>query len=112
MLPAPAPTAVIKQTDIPGLLAAFRISHYPVVVRTTRMIQGGGFGDQVRNPNTWTVYFLVDNVWALLESARGLRREWTSLDRLEAWLREQGFPYFWVRNDIEPAGEQPPKSPA
>ncbi len=33
-------------------------------------------------------------------------------DRLEAWLREQGFPYFWVRNDIEPAGEQPPKSPA
>lgn len=104
MLPAPAPVAVIRQHEIAPLLAAYRISHYPVVVRAPRLVQGGGFGDQVSRPNTWTVYFLVDNQWAQLESARGLRREWSNLDRLEAWLREQGFTYFWVRNDIEPAG--------
>ncbi|WP_093095172.1 hypothetical protein [Shimia aestuarii] len=102
MLPAPSPTASIRQSDIQPLLAAYRITHYPVVVRAPRMVQGGGFGDQVSKPNTWTVYFLVDNVWVQLESARGLRREWSSLDRLETWLREQGFGFFWVRNDIEP----------
>ncbi|MCV2881576.1 hypothetical protein [Actibacterium sp. XHP0104] len=112
MLPAPAPVAVIKQTDIPGLLASYRITHYPVIARVPRMTQGGGFGDQVRNPNTWTVYFLVDNVWAQLESARGLRREWSSLDRLESWLREQGFSYFWVRNDVDPIGEIEQGGPA
>jgi hypothetical protein len=104
MLPAPAPTIAIRQPDIAALLAAYRITHYPVVVRVPRLVQGGGFGDQAKNPNTWTVYFLVDNQWAYIESARGLRREWGSLDRLEIWLREQGFSYFWVRNDLEPIG--------
>jgi|GEM_PF-1442999 len=104
MLPAPAPTCVIRQTDIPALLASFRITHYPIVVRTRRLVQGGGFGDQHKNPYTWTVFFLVGTEWAQLESARGLRREWSSLDRLEAWLREQGFAYFWIRNDIDPIG--------
>lgn len=104
MFPAPTPTTSIRQTDIPGLLTAYRITHYPVVVRAPRQVQGGGFGDQIKKPNTWTVYFLVDNQWVYLESARGLRREWSSLDRLESWLREQGFSYFWVRNDIDAVG--------
>lgn len=101
MLPAPVPTSVIQQNNIPELLSGFRITHYPVIVRVPRSLKGGGFGDQLKNPNTWTVYFLVDGYWAQLESARGLRREWSSLDRLESWLRDQGFSYFWVRNDIE-----------
>ncbi|WP_372886583.1 hypothetical protein [Shimia sp.] len=109
MLPPPVPSTAIRQPDIPQLLAGFRITHYPVIVRTPRLVKGGGFGDQLKNPNTWTVYFLVDGVWAYLESARGLRREWSSLDRLEVWLREQGFSYFWVRNDLDPVGPETPE---
>ncbi len=101
MLPEPSPAVAIRQNDIATLLATHRISHYPVIARTERQVQGGGFGDQEKNPNTWTVYFLVDNQWAHVESARGHRREWGSLDRLEVWLRDQGFRYFWVRNDLE-----------
>lgn len=104
MLPAPSPVISIRQPDLPVLLAAYRITHYPVIVRTKRLVQGGGFGDQDKNPLTWTVYFLIDGQWAQLESARGLRREWGSLDRLETWLRGQGFGYFWVRNDIDSIG--------
>ena len=102
MLPAQEPNTSVRQNDLPELLATYRITHYPVGVRTERHVQGGGFGDQEKNPNTWTVYFLVDNSWVYVESARGLRREWGSLDRLETWLREQGFRYFWVRNDLDP----------
>ncbi len=61
----------------------------------------GGFADQNRRPNTWTVYFLVEGEWAQVLSASGLRREWDSLDRLESWLRSMSFRFFWVRNDIE-----------
>ena len=104
MLPAPIPSGSIRQVDLATLIATFRITQYPVVVRVRRTIQGGGFGDQDRNPFTWTVFFLVDNQWMTLESARGLRREWSSLDRLETWLRDQGLGYFWVRNDIDPIG--------
>lgn len=104
MLPAPIPSGSIRQVDLATLIATFRITQYPVVVRVRRTIQGGGFGDQDRNPFTWTVFFLVDNQWMTLESARGLRREWSNLDRLETWLRDQGFGYFWVRNDIDPIG--------
>jgi len=108
MLPAPEPTTAIRQNDIPAFLATYRITHYPVIVRTSRQVQGGGFGDQEKNPNTWTVYFLVDNQWAHIESARGHRREWGNLDRLESWLRDQGFRYFWVRNDIDPVAPSIP----
>jgi hypothetical protein len=39
-------------------------------------------------------------------SARGAGREWNSLDRLERWLREQGFRAWTVRNDLEPVGQR------
>ncbi len=87
------------------LIATYRITQYPTVVRVRRTIQGGGFGDQDRNPYTWTVFFLVDNLWMSLESARGMPREWSSLDRLEVWLRQKGFAFFWVRNDIDAVNE-------
>ncbi len=106
----PAPTSTIRQGDLPTLMTEERIADYPVAVRTVREVAGGGFANNDRHPNTWTVYFLVDGQWALVESARGLRREWSSLDRLEKWLRSFGFRFFWVRNDIdpvEPTGEGP-----
>lgn len=105
MLKSPTPTGVIRQSDIPGLIDSQRITQYPTVVRVRRTKQGGGFGDQDRNPYTWTVFFLVDGLWMSLESARGMPLEWGSLDRLEIWLRGKGFAFFWVRNDIDLVGE-------
>ena len=99
----PNPTLAIRQSDLPTLLAAGRLGDYPVAARTARELAAGGFADQARHPYAWTVHFLVDGAWAQVESARGHRREWTSLDRLEKWLRAQGFRWFWVRNDVEPA---------
>ena len=96
------PSRVIRQTDLLRLAQNGMISDYPVAVRTPREVMGGGFADQSRHPNTWTVYFLVEGQWAQLLSARGLRREWASLDRLEIWLRSMSFRFFWVRNDIDP----------
>ncbi|SLN44521.1 hypothetical protein ROA7450_02151 [Roseovarius albus] len=110
----PAPTSTIRQGDLPGLMLEDRIADYPVAVRTVREVAGGGFANNDRYPNTWTVYFLVDGQWALVESARGLRREWSSLDRLEKWLLSFGFRFFWVRNDIDPvapAGDGPMGGP-
>ena len=98
------PTATIRQSDIEKLRAQYRINDMPVAIRTERNVAAGGFADASRNPNTWTAYLFVDGQWAQIESARGLRREWTSLDRLERWLRSMGFRAFAVRNDIEPAG--------
>ena len=105
MLPSPVPTGTIRQTDIAELIASYRITQYPTVVRVRRTTQGGGFGNQDRNPFTWTVFFLVDGQWMSLVSARGIARQWGSLDKLEIWLRGQGFAFFWVRNDIDAVGE-------
>ncbi|AKO96101.1 MAG: hypothetical protein RID15_10800 [Marinovum algicola] len=102
MQETPAPTFTIRQNDLADLASQKRIGDYPVAVRSAREVLGGGFADQSKHPNTWTVYFLVDDQWALVESARGLRREWASLDRLEKWLRGMGFRFFYVRNDIDP----------
>lgn len=101
---APPPTAIaeVKQSDLAQLIHSYRLTAYPAIVRVRRETLGGGFGDQARFPNTWAVYFLIDDQWVELRSERGLRREWSSLDRLERWLLSQGFRYFWVRNDIEP----------
>jgi hypothetical protein len=106
MQETPAPTFTIRQNDLADLSAQHRLGDYPVAVRTAREVLGGGFADQSKHPNTWTVYFLVDGQWALVESARGLRREWSSLDRLEKWLRGMGFRFFWVRNDIDPVDNE------
>ncbi|MFA3917014.1 hypothetical protein [Ruegeria hyattellae] len=101
MSDAPFPAFTIRQSDLASLVAESRLGDYPVAVRTTREVVSGGFANHSAYPNTWTVYFLVDGQWALVESTRGLRREWSSLDRLEKWLRRCGFRFFWVRNDID-----------
>ena len=109
---APIPTFTIRQSDISICNVEGRIGDYPVVVRTARALTAGGFADHDRFPNTWTVYFLVDGQWAIVESARGLRREWSSLDKLEKWLRMLGFRFFCVRNDVDPvdSGGDGPKA--
>ncbi len=101
MSEAPLSAFTIRQHDLATLAAEHRIGDYPVAVRAPREVVSGGFANHSAHPNTWTVYFLVDGQWALMESTRGLRREWTSLDRLERWLRNCGFRFFWVRNDID-----------
>lgn len=111
----PLPTFTIRQNELLRLAAEHRLGDYPVAVRTAREIASGGFADQTKHPNTWTVYFLVDGQWALVLSARGLRREWSSLDRIEKWLRSFGFRYFWIRNDIDEAegsGDGPMGTPS
>jgi len=50
------------------------------------------------------VVVYVDGYEARIHSARGSGREWNSLDRLEHWLRAQGFHYWLTRNDLEPVG--------
>ena len=46
----------------------------------------------------------VDGQPCRVYNARGAGREWNSIDRLAGWLREQGFWYWWTRNDLEPIG--------
>ncbi len=94
----------ITQADIAHLRAQERLGEYAVVYRVLRQNMGGGFGDQDRHPYAWAVLVYVDSQVARLHSARGAGREWNSLDRLEKWLREQGFWYWWTRNDLEPLG--------
>jgi hypothetical protein len=65
---------------------------------------GGGFGDQQRHPFAWGVLVYVDLQVARIYSARGLPREWSDLTRLEKWMRDQGFWYWWMRNDLESLG--------
>ncbi len=99
------PTIAITQAEIPGLQSSLRITAYPVIVRVARQQLGGGFGDHSRRPYTWTVMLQVDGQWAEVVSARGSVREWGSLDRLERWLRSQGFRYSWLQNELEPSEE-------
>jgi len=97
-------TMTITQAEIPFLREAARLGEFAVVYRVARTQAGGGFGDQERHPFAWGVLVYVDGQLARIYSARGLAREWTGLDRLEKWLRDQGFWYWWTRNDLEPLG--------
>ena len=97
-------TMTITQADLPYLRDAGRLGEYAVVYRLHRNQKGGGFGNQDRHPYAWGVLVYVDGQLARLYSARGAGREWTTLDRLEKWLRSQGFWYWWTRNDLEPLG--------
>lgn len=97
-------TMTVTQADLAPLRAAGRLGEYAVVYRANRSNLGGGFGDQDRHPLTWAVLVYVDAQAARIYSARGSGREWSSLDRLERWLRDQGFWYWWTRNDIEQIG--------
>jgi hypothetical protein len=97
-------TTTVTQADIPFLREAGRLGEYAVVYRVARNQLGGGFGDQDKHPYAWGVIVYVDTLVARVYSARGAGREWNSLDRLERWLRENGFWYWWTRNDLEPLG--------
>jgi len=99
-------TMTISQADLPYLRAVGSLGEYAVVYRVWREQAGGGFGDQAKNPHTWGVLVYVDGQLARIYSARGTGREWSNLDRLEKWLRSQGFWYWWTRNDLEPLGEE------
>jgi hypothetical protein len=96
----------LTQADIPGLRAEGRLGEYPVVYRAVRNQLGGGFGDQDRHPHVWAVLVYVDGQLWRIYSARGFPREWSNLDRLERWLRGQGFWYWWTRNDLETIGQE------
>ncbi len=98
-------TMTITQADLSYLRALGSLGEYAVVYRVWREQAGGGFGDQEKNPHTWGVLVYVDGQLARIYSARGSGREWSNLDRLEKWLRSQGFWYWWTRNDLEPLGE-------
>lgn len=111
MPPRIVPGLTVTQAEIPGLVAAMRITAYPVVVRSYRAQRGGGFGDQERHPHTWTVLLQVDGAWARVESSRGLVREWGNLDRLERWLRSSGFRSFWLQNELDEEEDDAPPYP-
>lgn len=98
-------STTVTQSDIPVLREAGRLGEYAVVFRAYRQQQGGGFGDQSVHPYAWGVLVYVDGLVARVYSARGLPREWMDLTRLEKWMREQGFWYWWMRNDLEPLSE-------
>ena len=97
-------SVTVRQSDLSDLGQAARLADQVLVYRVRRNQQGGGFGDQQRYPYAWAVIVYVDGQPARVISARGGGREWTSLDRLERWLREQGFRNWWVRNELEPVG--------
>ncbi|MDX1654668.1 MAG: hypothetical protein R3310_05610 [Candidatus Competibacteraceae bacterium] len=103
----------VRQGELDELLRTHRIGKV-VVYRVERSQLGGGFGDQDKYPYAWTVVIYIDGLPASVMSARGLRREWTSLDRLERWLREQGIRYWSVTNELEPLGQsaEPPAYPS
>ena len=97
-------TTSVTQADLAALRAAGRLSNYAVVYRVHRFNMGGGFGNQEQHPHAWAVMVYLDGYAARLYSARGEPREWNDLDRLERWLREQGFGCWWTRNDLEQLG--------
>lgn len=94
----------VTQADLPFLRTNLRLGDYPVVYRIHRQQKGGGFGDSDRHPLAWGVMVYVDGQLARINSARGYGREWNHLDKVERWLREQGFRYWWTRNDLEDIG--------
>ncbi len=95
----------VTQADLAPLRAGARLGEYALVYRVERLHQGGGYGDQDKHPLAWAVAVYVDNQLCRVFNARGAGREWNSIDRLASWLREQGFWYWWTRNDLEPVGQ-------
>jgi len=97
-------TGSVTQADLAPLREAARLGDFAVVYRIERLHQGGGYGDQDKHPLTWAVAVYVDSQLCRVFNARGAGREWNSIDRLSSWLRDQGFWYWWTRNDLEPLG--------
>jgi hypothetical protein len=94
----------VTQADLAPLREAARLGEYAVIYRVERLHQGGGYGDQDKHPMSWAVAVYVDTQLCRVFNARGAGREWNSIDRLSGWLRDQGFWYWWTRNDLEPLG--------
>jgi hypothetical protein len=94
----------VKSTDISGLFSLWRIENTATVYRTEREYQSGGFGNPDKHPYVWAVALLVDGLWARVHNTRDQGREWSDLDRLEIWLREQGISRWQVVNDLEEVG--------
>jgi hypothetical protein len=94
----------VTQADLAPLRQSARLGEFAVVYRIERLHQGGGYGDQGKHPLAWAVAVYVDNQLCRVFNARSAGREWNSIDRLCSWLREQGFWYWWTRNDLEPVG--------
>ena len=94
----------VKSTDIPDLFSLWRIENTATVYRTEREYQSGGFGNPEKHPYVWAVALLVDGLWARVHNTRDQGREWSNLDRLEIWLREQGISRWQVVNDLEEVG--------
>ena len=97
-------TGSVTQADLAPLREAARLGDFAVVYRIERLHQGGGYGDQDKHPLSWAVAVYVDSQLCRVFNARGAGREWNSIDRLSNWLCDQGFWYWWTRNDLEPLG--------
>jgi hypothetical protein len=97
-------TGAVTQADLASIREAGRLGEYAVVYRIPRTHQGGGYGDQDRHPFAWAVAVYIDAQLIRVYNARGAGREWISMDKVVSWLREQGFWYWWTRNDLEPLG--------
>jgi hypothetical protein len=91
----------VKSTDIPDLFSLWRIQNTATVYRIAREYQSGGFGNPDKHPHVWAVALLVDGQWARVHNTRDQGREWSNLDRLEVWLREQGISRWQVVNDVD-----------
>lgn len=81
----------VTQKQLQELRAAGRVSEVAHIRRVRRTSARGGFADLSQRPWAWCVQVDVDGERHAVTSFRGARREWTSLDRLEAWLWEQEF---------------------
>ncbi|MEM7193313.1 MAG: hypothetical protein AAF402_00090 [Pseudomonadota bacterium] len=94
----------LTQSDLAPLRKAARLGEYAVVFRVQRTHQSGGYGDQERHPYSWAIAVYLDGQLYRIYNARGSGREWQNLDRVSDWLRQQGFWYWWTRNDLEVVG--------
>jgi hypothetical protein len=65
------------------------------IMHVNRTVRGGGFGDIRKHGHAFCLVVQVGNKQHCLVSFRGRRREWTSLDRLDKWLRARGIHGGW-----------------
>ena len=94
----------VTQADLAPLRQSGRLGESALIYRVERLHRGGGYGDQDKHPLAWAVAVYVDSQLCRVFNARGAGREWNSIDKLAGWLRDQGFWYWWTRNDLEPVG--------
>ena len=102
----------ITQAELASLRYSGRLGDYAVVFRIPREQQNGGYGNQQKHPYAWAVAVYVDSHLLRIFAARGYGREWQNLERVGEWLRQQGFWYWWTRNDIEHVGTAIPEQEA